>query len=386
MTRHVVAFAAWCALIVSPVVIVFGLFSSDINSEDWQLFVQNGMITAQFIQFVSVCVVLFAWLLTMITLVQGIRIQRTKWHATDPSSMLSMCGIALAGFLSLGTTNTNATTTNGVSSVDIQTVISPVMAGMSATHAIRRLQKESSEKHQESEGMSIVDEDVSPRGVAVVIDRAPVHPQWEVVVRLYGYPRVENRNGDTIDFRKRKALELLTWLSTNRDRPLRSAARTAMWESNISDSSFATVVSDMRRCLSELCPHVSPREWAPPTFTDEIILTDVVITDVELLVSTWKLFETNHSRFSDVVRELSQIRDIPFAGTNYCWPDVDGSTTRFVITGANIAREFAYWAYDNKEWNGVTTAVTAGLRLLPGDEELLDLQRLVLQASRSGLD
>lgn len=385
MTRRLVAIGAWCALIVTPIVIVSRLLSSDINGDDWQLFVQHGIITAQLIQFASICVVLFAWLLTMITVVQGFRIQRTKWHATDPSSMLSMCGIALAGFLSLGSTNTSATATNAVSGVDIQTVISPVMAGMSAAHAIRRLQKDSSAK-QKLEPTLIVDEGVPDRGVAVVIDRAPRDIEWEVVVRLFGYPRVENRNGDTIDFRKRKALELLTWLSINRDRPLRSAARTAMWESNISDSSFATVVSDMRRCLSELCPHISPREWAPPTFTDEIVLTNVIVTDVELLLSTWKQFETERSQLSGLVRELSRIRDIPFAGTNYCWPDVDGSTTRFVITGANIARELAYWAYDNKEWNCVTTAVTAGLRLLPGDEELLDLQRLVLQSPRSGLD
>ena len=112
----------------------------------------------------------------------------------------------------------------------------------------------------------------------------------------------------------------------------------------------------------------------------------MVVTDVELLVSAWKEFENDRSRFSDVVHELSRIRDIPFAGTNYCWPDIDGSTTRFVMTGANIARESAYWAYDNKEWHCVTIAVTAGLRLIPGDDELLDLQRLVLQASRSGLD
>jgi two-component SAPR family response regulator len=210
--------------------------------------------------------------------------------------------------------------------------------------------------------------------------------EWEVVVRLFGYPRVENRKGNSVDFRKRKALELLTWLSINRDRPLRSAARTAMWESNISDSSFATVVSDMRRCLSELCPHVSPRDWAPPTFTDDIVLSKKIVTDVELLRNAWQRFETDRSTFTEVVAELSRVRDLPFAGANYCWPDIDGSTTRFVMMGANIAREVAYWAYDNKKWDEVTIAATAGLRLLPGDEELLDLQRLVLQTSRSGLD
>lgn len=386
MTRRFAAIAAWCALIVSPIVVALHLVSGDVSSDDWQLFVQHGMITARLIKFMSICVVLFAWLLTVITLIQGIRIQRTKWHMTDPSSMLSMCGIALAGFLSLGSANTTGEAEHASSGLDVHSVVSPVMAGMSATNAIRRLKKDTSERNEELDTPSTAGECVPHSGVAVVIDRAPRDYEWEVVVRLFGYPRVESRTGDTIDFRKRKALELLTWLSINRDRSLRSAARTAIWESNISDSSFATVVSDMRRCLSELCPHISPREWAPPTFTDDIVLSNKVVTDVDLLRNVWQRFESDRSTFVNVVEELSRVRDLPFAGTNYCWPDVDGSTTRFVMMGANIAREVAYWAYDNKKWNEVTTAVTAGLRLLPGDEELLDLQRLVLQASRSGLD
>lgn len=386
MTRRLLAVASWIALIISPIIIVSRVFSSDVRRDDWQLFIEHGMITSRLIQFVSVCIILFAWVLTMIILVQGIRIQRSKLHLADSSSVLSMCGIALASFLSLGSTNTGTSATNDQSGIDLHTVIAPAMAGMSVTHAIRRLQKGIDADRAATLSCINIEERASSNGVAVIVDRAPIVPPWEVVVRLFGYPRVENRNGDTIDFRKRKALELLAWLSINRDRPLRSAARTAMWESNISDSSFATVVSDMRRGLSELCPLISPREWAPPTFTDEIVLNDVVVTDVELLVSAWKQFEKDRSRLSAVVYELSRIRDIPFAGTNYYWPDLDGSTTRFVMTGAQIARETAYWAYDNKEWSDVTTAVTAGLRLLPGDEELLDLQRLVLQASRSGLD
>lgn len=386
MTRRLAALAAWCALILSPLVVGSHLASSDVSRDDWRLFVQQGIITAELVQFMSICAVLFAWLLTVITLIQGIRIQRTRWHVTDPSSMLSVCGIALAGFLSLGSANSTGEAEIDVSGLDVHSVISPVMAGMSATHAIRRRQKDSSEGHQKLDTASMIDECAPHSGVAVVIDRAPRAYEWEVVVRLFGYPKVENSTGGTIDFRKRKALELLTWLSINRDRPLRSAARTAMWESNISDSSFATVVSDMRRCLTELCPHVSPREWAPPTFTDNIILSNKVVTDVDLLRNAWQRFESDRSTFVDVVEELSRVRDLPFAGTHYCWPDVDGSTTRFVMMGSNIAREVAYWAYDNKKWSEVTTAVTAGLRLLPGDEELLDLQRLVLQESRSGLD
>lgn len=386
MTRRFFAVAAWCALLMSPMIALARLLSSDISTNDWQIFVQHGIITSQLIQFVSVCVVLLAWVLTMITLIQGIRVQRSMWQFTDSSSLLSMCGIALAGFLSLSSTSSSGESRNASSGIEIHTVVAPVMAGMATAHAIRKLQSLPLIDGGEQESSAGAVEVVAHAGVVVVVDRAPRDVQWEVVVRLYGHPRVENRNGETIDFRKRKALELLTWLSINRDRPLRSAARTAMWESNISDSSFATVVSDMRRSLNELCPHIPPREWAPPTFTDEIVLHPKITTDVDILAAAWKRFDSDRSALSELVSELSQIRDIPFSGTTYSWPDVDGSTTRFVMMGAHIAREVAYWSYENKEWNVVTTAVTAGLRLLPGDDELLDLQRLVLQASISGLD
>lgn len=386
MTRKILAVLVWCALIISPAVSVVRLFSAEISRNDWQVFLQHGIITSQLIQFVGVCVILFAWLLTMVTLIQGIRLRHLHWHSADPSSLLSMCGVALAGFLSLGSSGNTETFTTNVPGIEIQTVVSPAMAGLASAHAVRKLQTMSLNKDRNAEVSSVVGHNLTDNGVAVVVDRAPAQHEFQVVVRLYGYPQVENRKGASIDFRKKKALELLVWLSLNRDRPLRSAARTAMWESNISDSSFATVVSDMRRGLSELCPNVPPREWAPPTFTDSIVLSDTIVTDVDLLTEAWKRFECDRCALPEVLEELSRIRDIPFAGASYCWPDSDGTTTRLVIVGANIAREVAYWAYDNKHWNGVSIAVTAGLRLLPGDEELLDLQRLVLQSSLRGLD
>jgi hypothetical protein len=66
--------------------------------------------------------------------------------------------------------------------------------------------------------------------------------EWALVVRLFGYPVVENRVGDIALFRKRRSLELLTWLTLNRDRSRRSAARTAMWDLDIADSTFSTIV------------------------------------------------------------------------------------------------------------------------------------------------
>ena len=96
--------------------------------------------------------------------------------------------------------------------------------------------------------------------------------EWALVVKLFGYPVVENEAGDVASFRKRRALELLTWLALNRDRSRRSAARTAMWDLDIADSTFSTIVSDMRRGLAEIDQRSSRSDWVPTTYSDEIPL------------------------------------------------------------------------------------------------------------------
>lgn len=76
-----------------------------------------------------------------------------------------------------------------------------------------------------------------------------VDTRMGIIVRLFGYPLVENHLGIRAEFRKTRALELATWLVLNRQRSRRSAARTAMWEQSVSDSTFSTIVSDVRRAL-----------------------------------------------------------------------------------------------------------------------------------------
>lgn len=392
--RRLAATGIWTLLFLSPIIAVIRLCTSNVSATDVDALLKHGVFTPALVQLVSIAIIIFAWIVTMVSLLQGIRLRRTKWYDTNNISFLSMCGVALAGFLSIGSQN-SVNNAESASGIEVRTIAAPALAGIVVARALRKSLTEKDEPAVVASAFSS-DANVSSTntvelpGVAVVIDRIPVTRSWEVVVRIFGYPQVEDQYGNVAEFRKRKALELLFWLSINRDRPRRSAARTSMWESDISDSSFATIVSDMRRGLSELCPHVPPRDWAPPTFTDEIVLSQRIVTDVELLSRALDRFTSDPShrdddRGKELVDELSKIRDMPFAGTGYQWPDIDGSTTRFVILGAHAAREAAYWAYERKDWKSVTTAVTAGLRLVPGDEELLDLQRLVLQSSVRGL-
>jgi len=198
--------------------------------------------------------------------------------------------------------------------------------------------------------------------------------EWALVVKLFGYPVVENEAGEIALFRKRRALELLTWLALNRDRSRRSAARTAMWDLDIADSTFSTIVSDMRRGLAEIDQRSSRSDWAPTTYSDEIPLSMRVITDDVLMANALESFRKDSENSSEIVRALSDVRDVPFAGTSYSWADLDGTTTRLVILAITAALEVASWALATGDMAAFEVAVTAGLRVFPGHEELLALQ------------
>ena len=198
--------------------------------------------------------------------------------------------------------------------------------------------------------------------------------EWVLVVKLFGYPVVENEAGDVASFRKRRALELLTWLALNRDRSRRSAARTAMWDLDIADSTFSTIVSDMRRGLAEIDQRSSRSDWVPTTYSDEIPLNPLVITDDVLMMYALQNFRKDSKNSSEIVRSLSHVRDVPFAGTSYSWADLDGTTTRLVILAITAALEVASWALTTGDSAAFDVAINAGLRVFPGHEELLALQ------------
>ena len=203
--------------------------------------------------------------------------------------------------------------------------------------------------------------------------------QPSIIVHLFGYPLVRNQYGQTAEFRKKRALELLTWLSLNRDRARRSAARTAMWEIAINDSTFSTVVSDMRRGLSVLGSSLATDSLVPITYNDDIPLSVHVMSDADILADALHRFQQDESYADDLLNCLQWLRDVPFAGTSYSWADLDGSTTRLVILGVTAATEVARWAIQHQNTDALTSAVRAGLRVMPGNEELLELQRSALE-------
>lgn len=200
-----------------------------------------------------------------------------------------------------------------------------------------------------------------------------------MTVRVFGHPHVEGPGGRRVVFRKSRALELLVWLCLNRDRQRRSTARTAIWEVDIGDASFATVVSEMRRALAEADSGSDPQSWCPASYTDEMALSGRVVSDAELMADCLERFRRDPASHADELASLvSGIRDIPFAGAGYLWPDVDGTTTRLMILGLDAVTELADWAASVGDAATALSAIAAGLRMMPGDADLLERQRGLL--------
>lgn len=218
-------------------------------------------------------------------------------------------------------------------------------------------------------------------GITIKVDEDPL-----LVVHVYGYPVVTSRDGQRATFRKKRALELAVWLSLNRDRPRRSAARTALWQVDVSDATFSTIVSDMRRGLSEIEVSVDRSEILPATYSDELLLSQRILTDYDLLAHSLQEFRRDTSMHSKLAMHLRGIRDAPFSGTSYEWADLDGTTTRLIITALQASQELAEYALSVSDVDLMNTAVAAGLRVMPGHEELLRIQQSfipVVSMSRS---
>lgn len=197
---------------------------------------------------------------------------------------------------------------------------------------------------------------------------------WAILIRLMGEPCVENRAGERAMFAKKRALELLCWMALNRDRSTRSAARTAMWDLDVADSTFSTIVSEMRRAVRRLDAQDHSPLFSQPTYSDSLPLSASVVTDVELLDHSVQVAISDPSEIDAVVRVLGLVRDVPFAGAAYQWADLDGSTTRIIISVMRAVDMVISAGQLTRRTDLVLSGTRAGLRIMPGDERLLAIQ------------
>ncbi len=214
--------------------------------------------------------------------------------------------------------------------------------------------------------------DGAEQGGATLFEPMP----YEIVVGLLGSVTVTDRNGAPGSFERSKTVELIAWLATHRERATRTGARTALWELDVRDATFANVVSEARRALGRLVPPPQGDEWVGRTLSESLPLHEAVVTDAQLVQQ-----RVDHARLQppgqavDTLRPaVEMVRDLPFSGTSYLWPDAEGITSNLVLLAITACTEFAGHALSLGDTDGVFWATGQGLRVLPGHEELIGLR------------
>jgi LysM repeat protein len=213
--------------------------------------------------------------------------------------------------------------------------------------------------------------------VAVGVDKSSfIEPRWSLLVRVLGQVEVITPEGAAAHFERSKALELVVWLSQHRHQATRSGARTALWDLDVRDATFANVVSDARRAMARALAPPTGEEWLARTLTEHLPLHDAVLTDADLLAA-----RVAHARrlcpsaAIDVLRPgLALVAGMPFAGTSYLWTDAEGIATMLTLLVVGAATELANHYLTVADAEGVFWATGQGLRALPGHEELIALR------------
>jgi hypothetical protein len=215
-------------------------------------------------------------------------------------------------------------------------------------------------------------EDSEQSSLVVVQD---VH-DWKVLVRTLGPVDVQLADGTIVKFEKAKTKELLAWLTNHRARPTRSAARTALWDFNVADATFTNVVSDIRRTLNQTQLLEDFEEWIPRTFTDRLPFHSSIVSDGELLQACIARAQNLEpvAAISELHRGLELVRDLPFAGTGYLWPDAEGITSQLVLNVITAAVMAAELSLQRGDIDGVFWATSHGLKVLGAHEELFSLR------------
>ena len=220
----------------------------------------------------------------------------------------------------------------------------------------------------------LIAEDIDTDTVAGTDEAVEV--PWSLLVRLLGPVEVVDPDGRSATFERSKTLELIAWLTLHRDRSTRVGARTALWELDVRDATFANVVSEARRAMARLVEPPAGEEWLGRTLTDVLPLHAAVVTDADLVRG-----RLHHARLQppelaiETLRPAVElIRDMPFAGTGYLWPDAEGITSNLVLLATSAATELAGHHLSMGDVDGVFWATGQGLKVLPGHEELIALR------------
>ncbi|MEY2523585.1 MAG: hypothetical protein QOJ66_2150, partial [Ilumatobacteraceae bacterium] len=198
----------------------------------------------------------------------------------------------------------------------------------------------------------------------------------ELIVQLLGPVAVQTCGGESVDFDRSKAQELVVWLTQHRRRPTRMSARTALWDLAVRDATFSNVVSDARRAMAKLVLPPVGQEWIGRTMNEDLPLHDMVVSDVDLLADRVAAARGLEPRDAIAVLRpgVALINGMAFEGTSYLWPDAEGITSAHVLLATSAAGELAGHYLAVGDVDGVFWATGKGLKVLAGHEELIALR------------
>jgi len=206
----------------------------------------------------------------------------------------------------------------------------------------------------------------------------PTRPaDWSFVVRVLGPVDVLDADGCPVTFDRSKSLELLAWLTLHRRAGTREAARAALWETEVRDSSFANVVSEARRALSRRVRAPHGGEWLTRPHGERLALHEAVVSDLDLFESHCRRASSAASP-EDASRELrcalELVRGAPFVGSGYGWADSEAITSNATLLVVGAAADLAERELSQRNAVDVLWATGIGLSVLPGHEELVALR------------
>jgi hypothetical protein len=207
------------------------------------------------------------------------------------------------------------------------------------------------------------------------------------MVRLLGPVDVVSHDATAVVFERSRSVELLAWMVTHRRHSTRLGARTAIWESDVRNSTFANIVSDARRTLARSAG--DDDDWIARTLTDDLVLHERVCSDAEVIEAC--LAAARECSASEVVALLAPavglIRSMPFEATGYLWPDPEGITTTLIMLVISATTCLAEAYLELGDDAGVYRATDAGLAVIAGHEDLIALRLRALgrQGDHAGL-
>ena len=165
--------------------------------------------------------------------------------------------------------------------------------------------------------------------------------QHELVVQLFGPVGVQTRGGESVDFDRSKAQELVVWLTQHRRRPTRMSARTALWDLAVRDATFSNVVSDATAGDGQACRAAGGT--GVDRADDERGSAVTRPGGERCRAARRRVAAARGLESPDAIAMLrpgvALIHGMPFAGTSYLWPDAEGITSALVLLATSAAGE-----------------------------------------------